>query len=143
MRRLLLVLLRVRGLSPAPLTYVLRSSLALIFCFSDTLFLVVTFHLGVSSSAPVLLRGFHGGVFLRLRFLLLFFDQESLALVPMHTAAAGGNKLFCFSFVNEHVLEKKGELYTIFYALFCLPTHQQHCAAFGWSVFAFLPVRFK
>lgn len=73
--------LRVRGLSPAPLTYVLRSSLALIFCFSDTLFLVVTFHLGVSSSAPVLLRGFHGGVFLRLRLLLLLlFSTKSLLL---------------------------------------------------------------
>lgn len=103
---------------------------------SDTLFLVVTFHLGFLLSLPCI--SLSRWSFSSFRFLLLLLTASvRRALVPMHTV--GGNKLFCFSF-NEHILSKV-ELYTIFRCtFFSFPYDIQHKAtllsAFGWSVFA-------
>lgn len=133
-RRLLrLLLVSASGSSSFGAISHVRRLLRLYFA-SDTLFLV-TFHLGFSSSVLC----FHGGVFLRLRFLFLFFDDESLALVPMHTAA-GGNKLFCFS-VNEHVLEKKRKNYTQFLMHF-FPSDTTTLGCIWVVSFCLLAVRF-
>lgn len=100
--------------------YFSRTPLLLLRCLcfvSATLFLV-TFHFGGFLLLLLLLRRFlllsRWSLSPLYSFFSFFFDDESLALVSRCTTAAGGNKLFCFSF-NEHVFEKKKH-----YTQFCM-----------------------
>lgn len=109
-RRLLLLLLASASGSSSfgAISPYVRRLLRLYFA-SDTLFLV-TFHLGFSSSV---LR-FHGGVFLRLGF-LLFFSTTSLLLSFECTRQQGVINYFAFLLMNMYSKKKN---YTQFFMHF-------------------------